>query len=81
MLKLIIVAVVSWIIGVLGWSQIIGSIQNLALRKKLLFTMIFWIIIMCAIAFVSIVKLDSLLALAIGYAISFVQVARSGRIQ
>ena len=40
MLKFIIVAVIAWLVGVFGWAQIIGSIQNLKIRKNLLFTLV-----------------------------------------
>ena len=51
MLKFIIILIVAWFVGVWGWSQIIGSIQNLSTRKSLLFPLILWVVIMSAGAF------------------------------
>ena len=81
MLKFIIVAVIAWFVGVLGWAQIIGSIQNLRIRKNLLFTLILWIIIMVAGAYFAITTFNSVWALVAGYGISFVQIIRSGKIE
>lgn len=41
MFKFIIVTVIAWFVGVLGWAQIIGSMQNLQIRRDLLFTLMF----------------------------------------
>ena len=81
MLKFIIVAVIAWFVGVLGWAQIIGSIQNLGIRKNLLFTLMLWIIIMVAGAYFAIATFNSVWALVAGYGISFVQIIRSGKIE
>lgn len=81
MLKSIIVAVVAWLVGVLGWAQIIGSIQNIRIQKNLLFTLILWAIIMGAGAYFAIAVFSSLWALIIGYGISFVQIIISGKIR
>ena len=81
MIKYIVVLVVAWLVGVFGWAQIVGSIQNLKVRKMRIFTMIVWILIMGVGAYFAIVTFDSLWALIIGYLISFIQVIRSGRIQ
>ena len=80
-MKFIIVAVLAWLVGVIGWAQIIGSLQNLYIRKNLLFTLILWIVIMALGAYFAIVKFNSLWALIAGYIISFVQICSSGRIQ
>jgi len=81
MLKFIIVAVIAWLVGVFGWAQIIGSIQNLKIRKNLLFTLVLWIVLMGIGAYFAIVTFDSLWALIVGYAISFVQIISSGKIE
>ena len=51
MMKFIIIATIAWLVGVFGWAQIIGSIQNIRTRKNLLFTLMLWIIIMVAGAY------------------------------
>ena len=81
MLKFIIVAVVAWLVGVFGWAQIIGSIQNLRVRKSLLFTLILWVIIMAVGAYFAIHTFASLWPLIIGYAISFCQTIFSGKVR
>ena len=81
MIKFVIVAAIAWLVGVFGWAQIIGSIQNIRIRKNLLFTLILWIIIMIAGAYFAIITFDSMWALVVGYAISFVQIIRSGKIE
>lgn len=81
MLKFIIVAVITWLVGVFGWAQIIGSIQNLKIRKNLLFTLVLWIVLLSSGAYFAIVTFDSLWALIVGYAISFVQIISSGKIE
>ena len=81
MVKFLIVAVVAWIIGVFGWAQIIGSLQNIKERSGLVITMILWIAIMGVAAFLAVAKLGELWSLFIGYGISFFQVIRSGKIE
>lgn len=81
MIKFIIIAVIAWLVGIFGWAQIIGSIQNIRIRKNLLFTLILWTIIMVAGACFAIITFDSIWALVVGYAISFVQIIRSGKIE
>ena len=81
MLKFIIVAVIAWLVGLFGWAQIVGSIQNLRIKKYLLFTMILWAVIMAAGAYFAIITFDSTWALVVGYGISFVQIIRSGKIE
>ena len=81
MWKFAIIAVVSWLVGVFGWAQIIGSIQNIKTRKNLLFTLILWIVILSVGVYASIAHFDSLAALLVGYIISLLQILRSGRIE
>ena len=81
MWKLIIIGVIAWIAGVFGWSQIIGSLQNLDRRKGLLVTMVLWILIMGAVAYVAVAKLNGLWPLVAGYFVSFIQVKAQGRIK
>lgn len=81
MWKLVLITVIAWIIGVFGWSQIIGSFQNLDRRKSLFLTLIMWVLILGAVAYVAIVKFNGQIPLIIGYAISFIQVKAQGRIE
>ena len=81
MVQFIIIAVVSWLVGVFGWSQIIGSLQNISRQKNLIITLIIWALILSAGAYFAIVRFNALLPLLIGYGISFVQVIFSGKIQ
>lgn len=81
MFKFIIVAVIAWLVGVFGWAQIIGSIQNIRIRKNLLFTLILWTIIMVAGSYFAVATFNSAWALVVGYGISFVQIIRSGKIE
>lgn len=81
MIKFIIVAAIAWLLGVFGWAQIIGSIQNLYAHRKLLFTLILWTIIMGVGGYFAIAILNSLWALLVGYGVSFLQVISSGKIE
>ena len=81
MWKLIIIGVIAWIVGVIGWSQIIGSLQNLDRRKGLLVTLVLWIAIMGAGAYIAIAKFNGLLPLAAGYFVALIQVKAQGRIE
>ena len=79
--KFIIIAVAAWLIGVLGWAQIIGSIQNISRRKELWLPLLLWSIIMGAAAYFAITKFDGLIPLLIGYVISFISIITQGRIE
>ena len=81
MIKFIIILIIAWIVGVWGWAQIIGSIQNLSVRKNLIYTLILWVVIMAIGAYFAICTFDGLWALVIGYGISFLQIASSGRVE
>lgn len=80
-MKFVIIAVIALIVGLLGWSQIIGSIQNIKIRKSLLFTLVLWTIIMVVGAYFAIVTFNSVWALVVGYGVSFVLILGSGRIE
>lgn len=80
-LKLIIIAILSWLIGVFGWSQVFGSLQNIKVRRSLLFTLILWMIILGVIAYIAIVHFKGTWALLAGYLVSLIQVLCSGKIQ
>ena len=79
--KFIIIAVAAWLIGVLGWAQIIGSIQNISRRKELWLPLLLWSIIMASAAYFAITKFDGLIPLLIGYVISFISIITQGRIE
>ncbi|MBQ9838305.1 MAG: hypothetical protein IJO56_02240 [Oscillospiraceae bacterium] len=81
MIKFIIVATIAWLLGVFGWSQIIGCLQNLRTRKKLLFSLILWTVIMGVGGYFAIANFNSLWALLVGYGVSFLQVISSGKIE
>ena len=81
MVKFILIAVIAWLVGVFGWAQIIGSIQNLRVRKNLLFTLILWAIIMSVAAYFAIATFNGLWALVVGYSISFIQIISSGKVE
>lgn len=80
MLQFVIIAAVCWMIGVWGWAQIVGSLQNIAVRKNLIFTMILWIVVMGLGAYFAVMKFNGLVPMLVGYGISLVQILGSGRI-
>ena len=80
MLQFIIIAVVCWLIGAFGWAQIIGSLQNIAVRKILYITIILWIAIMGIGAYFAVTKFDGLVPMLVGYGISLLQVLKAGKI-
>lgn len=49
----LVVLLVSWVIGVVGWAQIIGSIQNIRVRPNLIIAIIIWGIIIAGSFFYS----------------------------
>ena len=86
MLKFIIILVLAWVVGVFGWSQIIGCLQRIPSRKgglvgMLMFTLLLWIAIMGVVAYFAIAKFDGLVPLLIGYGISFIMTIRAGKIE
>ncbi len=86
MLKFIIILVLSLVVGIFGWAQIIGCIQRIPARRgglvgMLIFTLLLWVAIMGVGAYFAITKFDGLIPLLIGYGVSFVLVIRNGKIQ
>lgn len=79
--KIIGVTVAAWFLGVWGWCQIIGSLQNVWYNKRLIFTLVLWLCIMGVGAYVAIAVLDCLWALVIGYVLSLLQALRAGKIE
>ncbi|SEQ11682.1 hypothetical protein [Butyrivibrio sp. TB] len=79
----IAVFVVSWILGVIGWAQIIGGLQNLKSRGV---PMIITIVLWSAIIFISFLCVKHFLSTrilvwTIAMAISLIQVLLQGKIQ
>ncbi|SFU96344.1 hypothetical protein [Butyrivibrio sp. M55] len=78
----LVVLLVSWGIGVVGWAQIIGSIQNIRVRPNLIITIIIWGIIIAGSFFIVRFFFESkMLAWAIAMVVSFVQVFKQGKIE
>lgn len=76
----IVLLVVSYVIGVLGFTQIIGSLQTR--QKNFLVPLLVWLVILAGI-YLAARKLfpDKMLALYIGYGISLLQTLFAGKIQ
>lgn len=81
MLKFIIIAAIAWVVGVFGWAQVIGSVQNIKERPNLWLTLILWIAILTIVAYIVTTKFAGLVPLGIGYIISLIQVLSSGKIE
>lgn len=86
-MKYVIIAVVffvSWVVGVFGFAQIIGSLQNLRERGAAMsaFTIIFWSVILIALGVgVHYFLLDYRIVYYVGTGISLLQVLAAGKIQ
>lgn len=81
MLKFIIIAAIAWVVGVFGWAQVIGSVQNIKERPNLWLTLILWNAILIIVAYIVTTKFEGLVPLGIGYIISLIQVLSSGKIE
>ncbi len=81
MLKFIIIAAIAWVVGVFGWAQVIGSVQNIKERPNLWLTLILWNAILIIVAYIVTTKFTGLVPLGIGYIISLIQVLSSGKIE
>lgn len=84
MLKFIIVFAVLWVIGLFGWAQIIGSLQNVSTRGigLTLFTTVVWTCIMAAGAVIVVRYFsDCRWAMLAGYGISFLNIITKGKIE
>ena len=81
MLKFIIIAAIAWVVGVFGWAQVIGSVQNIKERPNLWLTLILWIAILIIVAYIVTTKFAGLVPLGIGYIISLIQVLSSDKIE
>lgn len=81
MLKFILIAVVAYVVGVIGWAQFVGSLQNIRKAKKFAVPLVLWAIILTVGAYVAIYVFDDAWALAVGYGISLFQILISGKVQ
>jgi len=81
MLKFIIILIVAWFVGIFGWAQIVGGLQNVDTNKGLIVTIIIWVAIMGAGAYFAIAKLDGTWPLVIGYVASYVKIRGQGKIE
>lgn len=77
-----IVGIVSWIVAVIGFAQIIGSLQNLRSNSKLWFTLIIWIALIAGSYFLmKAIVPEYKIAYFIGMGIGLLQILFSGKIQ
>lgn len=78
------VLVVAWLVGVFGFSQIVGSLQNIRSRSTgaTAFTILFWGAILAVVCFVAHrFFLDYRIVYYIGTGLSLLQVLSVGKIQ
>lgn len=74
----------SYLLGVFGWAQIIGSLQNIRVRSAAatVTTILIWIVILGGITFAVYSIIPSvMLGYLVGLAISLVHILISGRIK
>lgn len=78
-----VILFISWIIGIWGWAQIIGGLQNLKSRGFImLVTIMIWLLIIGLTLLLVLKFFNSyILAWIIGMAISFLRIITSGRIE
>ena len=79
----IIVAAISWVVGVFGWAQVIGGFQNIKNKGPImLITIVLWLAIISG-TLVIVLKFfaPQIWAWGIGMLVSFIQVIKSGRIE
>lgn len=80
-LVFILVLVIAWVVGVIGFSQIIGSLQNMKERPGLLMPMLLWLVILAGGFFLEHYLFPANpLPLILGYAASFITVLAQGKI-
>lgn len=80
----IVIMIITWFVGVFGWAQIVGSLQNVKQRgiAMTLFTISIWCLIMGGTAYVCLHFFAAhKIALCIGYGVSLVIILFSGKIQ
>lgn len=72
MLSFIIILVIAWLLGVFGWSQVIGSIRTK--QNGFVVTIIIWLAILGVGAYFAITKFGGIVPMVIGYVISIIVV-------
>lgn len=76
----LVLLVVSYVVGVLSFTQIVGSLQTK--QKNFLIPILVWGVILVAVFFAARKLLpEKMLALYIGYGISLIQTLCAGKIQ
>ncbi len=81
MIRPFVVLAVSWFVGLLGWSQIIGSLQNIKSKQSLFLPIVLWSVIMILVAYLGIKVFNNPYALLVGYILSLLPVLKSGKIE
>lgn len=79
----VVILLISYFIGVFGWTQIVGGFQNLKTRgSKMIITIVLWAAIIGG-SFYLVFRFfrNDIWAWAIPMVISFIQVIKSGRIE
>ena len=72
----------TYMVGIWGFCQIIGSLQNIRYQPKLFITMLIWLIILAAVAYLVMRFIpDYKVALIIGYAGSLLSSFGAGKIK
>lgn len=82
-LWMIVIAAVAWFIGIVGWAQIIGSIQHASERgrKATMSTIIVWVVIFGVLtAAVYFFLRKYFIAYLIGLGISMIRILFAGRV-
>ncbi len=80
-LAFVLVILIAWVVGVIGFSQIIGSLQNMKDRPGLLMPMLLWILILAGGFFLEHYLFpENPLPVILGYAASFITVLAQGKI-
>ena len=77
----LVIAVIAFIVGVFGFSQIIGALQNISWRPGLIVPMLLWIAILVGGVWLELRLFPSHpIPLIIGYVVSLLAVLSSGKI-
>ena len=83
-LWMIVIAAVAWFIGIVGWAQIIGSIQHASERGRnaTMSTIIVWVVIFGVLtAAVYFFLRKYFIAYLIGLGISMIRILFAGRVE
>lgn len=71
MIQFILVLICTAFVGIYGWAQIIGSLQQMRKQKHLIITLLLWAALMYAVLYIAMTQHNGLIPCIIGYAISF----------